>query len=230
MINLSRGKTAALAAIPTILVLMYLGSQPARAADDPEPIHRINGSIEFSANDTPGTELQTVNGGVRIRSGSEAGDISTVNGPIRIGTQSMAGAAQTVNGTISVDAGAEVAGTVQAVNGGITIEPGSHIGGDVATVNGLIRIDDARIEGSVRTVNGNVLVRAGSVIRGDIRFSEAQTENGWLPRLFGFGNGAQRSRLDVGANVTVEGDIHLYREVELHIDDSARIGEIIRHY
>ncbi|MGM0632325.1 MAG: hypothetical protein ACQETO_04035 [Pseudomonadota bacterium] len=228
--NLSHGNTTARTVLPAILVLLYLGSQSALAADTPDPIHRINGSIEFSADDTPGTALQTVNGGVRIRSGSEAGDISTVNGPIRIESQSMAGAAQTVNGTISVDADADVAGTVQAVNGGITIEPGSRIGGDVATVNGLIRIDDAHIGGSVRTVNGNVLVRAGSVIEGDIRFSEAQAENGWLPRLFGFGNGAQRSRLDVGADVTVEGDIHLYREVELHIDDSARIGEIIRHY
>lgn len=26
------------------------------------------------------------------------------------------------------------------------------------------------------------------------------------------------------------GDIHLYREVDLYIDDAAEVGEIIRHY
>lgn len=213
-----------------LVLLLYLGTGQARASDAPESIHRINGSIEFSESDPAGTILKTVNGGVRVYSGGNAGEISTVNGPIRVSGAAFAQAAQTVNGTITVGQEATVRGTVQAVNGGITLDAGSTVEGDVATVNGLIQIDGASVGGSIRTVNGNVLVREGSVVGGDITFSEAAAENGWLPRMFGFGNGSQRSRLDIGAGVTVEGDIHLYRDVDLHINDTARTGDIIRHY
>lgn len=213
-----------------LILSLYLGSGRAHASEAPESISRINGSIEFSESDRTGTELKTVNGGVRVQSGGEAGEISTMNGPIRISGAAAAQAAQTVNGTITIGQEAIVRGTVQAVNGGITLETGSAVEGDVATVNGLIRIDGATVRGSIRTVNGNVLIREGSIIRGDITFSEAGAENGWLPRLFGFGNGSQRSRLDIGAGVTVEGDIHLHREVDLHINESASTGDIVRHY
>lgn len=220
----------ALSLLLALIFVLYLGSGRAQASEAPESINRINGSIEFSESDRAGTELKTVNGGVRVQSGGEAGEISTVNGPIRVSGAAAAQAAQTVNGTITVGPDATVRGTVQAVNGGITLDAGSTVDGDVATINGLIRIDGATVNGSIRTVNGNVLIREGSVIRGDITFSEAGGENGWLPRLFGFGNGAQRSRLDIGAGVTVEGDIHLHREVDLHINENARTGEIVRHY
>lgn len=221
---------------PVLLLLLltslalYPDSDRAQASEAPESINRINESIEFSENDRAGTELKTVNGGVRVLAGGEAGEIGTVNGPIRVSEAASAQAARTVNGTITVSENAIVHGAIQAVNGGITIETGSTVEGDVATVNGLIRIDGASIDGSIRTVNGNVLIREGSVVRGSITFSEAGAENGWLPRLFGFGNGSQRSRLDIGADVTVSGEIHLHREVDLHIHDSARTGDIVRHY
>lgn len=220
----------ALSILLALVLFLYLGSSHAQASETAESINRINGSIEFNESDPAGTELKTVNGGVQLQPGSEAGEISTVNGPIRVSGGASAQAAQTVNGTITVGENATVRGTIQAVNGGISLDVGSGVEGDVATVNGLIRIDGASVDGSVRTVNGNVLVREGSVIRGDVTFDEAGAESGWLPRLFGFGNGSQRSRLDIGADVTVEGDIHLYREVDLHINDSARTGDIIRHY
>jgi DUF4097 and DUF4098 domain-containing protein YvlB len=220
----------ALALILALIFILYLGIGQTQASEAPDNINRINGSIEFGENDPAGTGLKTVNGGVRVQPRSEAGEISTVNGPIRVAIESSAHAARTINGTITVEENATIRGTVRAVNGGITLDTGSVVEGDVVTVNGLIRIDGATVSGSVHTVNGNVLIREGSSVRGNIRFSEADGESGWLPRLFGFGNGAQRSRLDIGAGVTIEGDIHLYREVDLHVDDSARIGDIIRHY
>lgn len=212
-----------------IILILYLGNGHAQTSESTESINRINGSIEFNEDDPAGTDLKTVNGGVRVLPGSTSGEISTVNGPIRVHSAASAQAAQTVNGTINIGEDATVRGTVQAVNGGITLDAGSGVEGDVATVNGLIRIDGASVSGSIRTVNGNVLIREGSVIHGDITFSEAGEENGWLPRLFGFRNGSQRSRLDIGANVEVKGDIHLHRDVDLHISDSARTGDIIRH-
>lgn len=219
----------ALSVLLALVLVLYLGNG-AQASEAPGSISRINGSIEFNENDRAGMELKTVNGGVRVETGSEAGEISTVNGPIRVSGAASARAAQTVNGTITIGQAATVRGTVQAVNGGITLEAGSTVEQDVATVNGLIRIDGATVGGAIRTVNGNILIREGSIIRGDITFSEAGADNGWLPRLFGFGNGSQRSRLDIGPGVTVEGDIHLHREVDLHIDSSATTGDIIRHY
>ncbi|MEX1197524.1 MAG: hypothetical protein WEB57_06665 [Pseudohongiellaceae bacterium] len=210
--------------------ILYPGDGRAQASQEPDSIHRINGSIDFHQSDPPGTELKTVNGGVKVQSGSKAGAISTVNGPIRVAGPASLQAAQTVNGTITIGANASVEGTVQAVNGGITLESGSEVQGNVATVNGLIRLEGASVNGSIKTVNGNVLIRERSTIGGDVTFSEAGVESGWLHRLFGFGNGSQRSRLDIGADVVIGGDIHLYREVDLHIDDSAITGDIIRHY
>jgi len=219
-----------LAAALALITGLQLAGEPAQAAGEAEDIHRINGSIEYTGEDPAGADLHSVNGGIRIGGGTRAGQASTVNGPIRVSEGAEARGARSVNGSITVGVAARVSGDVQSVNGGITLENGSRVEGAVSTVNGLIRIDGAQVDNTVRTVNGNVLVRADSLIRGDIRFSEARSENGWLPRLFGIGNGTQRSRLDIGANATVEGDIHLYREVELHVDENAIIGDIILHY
>lgn len=217
-----------LLAVLVALGLCTTGAIAAQDRDD-DAIRQINGSIEYAdATDGP-ADLQTVNGGVRTEAATHAGQISTVNGPIRIGADARARGAESVNGAITIGAGATIDGTVQAVNGGITLESGSRVQGDAATVNGLIRIDNAMVAGSVRTANGNILIRAGSHIQGDIRFSEGREEDGWLTRLFGFGGNGQRSRLDIGPDVTVDGDIHLYRDVDLYIDPNATTGRVIEH-
>ena len=187
---------------------------PALAGDD---ISKVNGSIRIDDGSTVG-DLDTVNGSIRLGSRSQAEELSTVNGSIDIDDDAVIESAGTVNGRISVGRRVHVSQEIDTVNGSLTLEEGSDVNGDVANVNGSIRLRAAHVGGGIRTVSGDIEVGADSRVDRGILIEKS---NSW----FMFGN-SKPPRVVIGPRAVVGGSLVFEREVELHVSDSAQVGEI----
>lgn len=194
------------------LALSFVG--PASASED---ISKVNGSIRVDDGKTVG-DLDSVNGSIRLGDHGQADDASTVNGSIEIGNDATIRSAGTVNGRISIGNRTRVTKGVDTVNGSLSFDEGSDVGGDVANVNGSIRLRAAHVGGGIRTVSGDIEIGADSRVDGGILVEKS---NSW----FNFGS-SKPPRVVIGPRAVVQGKLVFEREVELHVSDSARIGEV----
>lgn len=210
------------------LLAMVLGSYLYSATADAAEIRnisRVNRGIHVAAEEYVG-DISSVNGGIDLARGANARELSTVNGGIDLDDNVTIEQAETVNGGIRVGENVTVTGSLETVNGGIRTSAGTVVEHRVRTVNGKIQLRNTTVGEDVVTSNGDISLRDGSVVNGDLLV--AKSRSNWWSRLFS----SHRRRMDISidASSAVRGDIHLYREVDLHIDDAAEVGEIIRHY
>lgn len=211
-----------------IILAMVLGSYVFAShanASAPEGISRINGGIDIDIDELVG-DVSTINGRINIARGATAEDVETINGGIDVGSNARIRSAETVNGSITLDSNVVVRDSLSSVNGGVRTRAGTEIGDEIHTVNGKIDLRSTRVGGDVHTSNGDIELRDGSVVSGDVI---VRGKLSWFSKLFSFGH-HRPSDLRVDADSVIEGDIHLYREVNLRIHEDARVGEIIRHY
>lgn len=206
-----------------MLLGSYLYSASAEAADV-RNISKVNGGIRISAEEQVG-DISSVNGGVDLGRGASAYEIDTINGGIELSENVVIISAETVNGSIRVRSDVTVNGSLSTVNGGIRTAAGTVIEHRVHTVNGKIQLLNTSVGGNVQTRNGDISLRDGSTVAGDI---VVKGRRSWAGRFFNFNRRAPTISID--ADSSVKGDIHLYRKVELDIDDAADVGEVIRHY
>ncbi len=179
----------------------------------------VNGSISVGADAVVTGNLKTVNGTIRVDAGAQIEKASTVNGGIRISENVRSENLSTVNGSVKIGAGASVDGDVAAVNGRITLERGAIVNDGIGNVNGQIELSGATVGGDVETVSGDIELADQSVVRGDII---VEKPSGW-----GWGKDKRRKpRIVIGPGSRVEGEIHVEREVELYISDSAEVGGV----
>ena len=211
-----------------VMLAMIFGSYVFASSADAsgtQHISRINSSIEVDANDRVG-DISSVNGQIRVEREAVAGEISTVNGGVDITTGASIHGAESVNGGIRVGRNVSIRESLKTVNGDIRVRDGSVIGSEVKTVNGEIDLRATYVGEDVITSNGDITLSSGSEIEGDII---VRGNRGWLSRFFTFTR-HRATDLHISADTVVHGDIHLYREVDLHIHDDAQIGEIVIHY
>lgn len=211
-----------------ILLAMVLGSYLFAASADAssaDRVSRVNGSVDIDSGQTVG-DVSTINGKVQVSRNATAGAVETINGGITILDGAVITRAETVNGGIRVGRDVRIAAGLKTVNGGISTDHGSSVADDINTINGKIELRDTRVAGDLRTANGDIHLGDGSVVEGDVII---RGKRPWFSRLLSMGN-QHRPTLEVDASSSILGDIHLYQEVELRINDSARVGEIIRHW
>jgi len=209
------------------LLALCLGSywySTAAEAAEVRDISKVNGGIRVDAEDRVGN-VSSVNGGVNVRRGASAYDVETVNGGIDLEGDVVVTRAETVNGGIRIGNGVTVKGSLLTVNGGISTGQGTVIEERVQTVNGKIRLNNTRVGEDLRTSNGDIELRDGSFVEGDLVVRGRQS---WLQRFFSKNH--RPSEIVIDSSSGVRGDIPLYREVELRIDDEANVGDIIYHY
>ena len=206
-----------------MLLGSYLYASSANAAELHD-ISKVNGGIRIPAEERVG-DISSVNGGIDLGSGASAKRLDTVNGGIDLDKGSEIERAETVNGGIRVSRDVTVHGSLSTVNGGIQTGPGTTIEDRVSTVNGKIRLRDTHIGENVQTSNGDIFLTDGSVVEGDVIVKGRRS---WFGRFFGFSRGP--SKIIIDADSSVEGDIHLYRKVNLDIADGAVNGDIIEHF
>lgn len=212
--------------ITPVALLIGLGCYVFTAsADAPkEDISRVNQSISIAAGLTVG-DVSTVNGGIRLSEAAIAGEVHTVNGSIELGTRARVDSVETVNGGIGIGEEVIVSGVISTVNGNVNVDAESEIERNIETINGEIFLKNSRIKGDLETANGNITLLQGATVEGDIIVAD---HRGWWSKLFS-GNRFP-IKLVIDERSSVEGRIHLYREVELHIDPAADVGELIEHF
>ena len=107
------------------------------------------------------------------------------------------------------------------MNGSIDLQKGTEVGDDVSTVNGSIYLEETEVQQDVETVNGDIRLSDGSVVQGDVVFGE-------------YGSNYHRPhnlpKLVVDASSAIKGSVHLYRKVQLQIDDDADVGVVTNKY
>ena len=211
------------ASLLALLLSGYLFATEANA-QEPRDVSKVNGGIRVSANEVVG-EVSSVNGGIDIGRGASASSVDTVNGSIEVEDDATISSVQTVNGGIRIGENVTVNGSAQTVNGGIRIDAGGRIGGGVETTNGKITLSTVRVGDDVVTTNGDVNLYGATEIGGDVIFEGRRSA--WS-RWFNWNR--RKPDLEIEAEVVIQGDIHLYREVNLDIANGASYGEIIRHY
>lgn len=211
------------ASLFALVLSSYLFAHGAQAAELRD-ISKVNGGIRVTDNEIVG-EVSSVNGGIDIGRAASASAVETVNGGIDIENAASVVSAETVNGGIRLGEDVTVQRSLETVNGGIRSAKGSKVGGSVETVNGKISLSGVHVGDSVITTNGDVVLQQGTVIEGDVVFEGRR--RAWY-RLFNWGN--RKPSLIMDADTVVRGDIRLYHEVNLKIEDGAQVGEIRYHY
>lgn len=179
----------------------------------------VNGSIRVGEGAYVTGSLETVNGSIKIGNAVQAGAVESVNGRISIGDDAIIESSETVNGRNELGERVQVAGDVETVNGAIEAGPGSRIGGDVGAVNGSIVLTGVQVAGDVTNVNGDMELLDGTRVEGSVIVRK--------PKRMGWGLGrTDRSNIVIGADVVIEGQLELQREVRLYVHETARIGKI----
>jgi predicted acyltransferase (DUF342 family) len=203
-------RTTALSAILASLCLAT--GAFARGVD----VDKVNGSIHIESSQQAG-DLSTVNGSIRIDDGASAAKVSTVNGSIELGERVTVDSAETVNGGIELGAGARISGAVDSVNGGVRLARGAEIAGHASNVNGRFVLEAAHIGGGIETVSGDIEIGADSHVEGGIVVDKPHGWSWGKPR---------NPRIVIGPRAVVQGTLDFRREVELHVSNSAKVGEI----
>ena len=200
-------------ALSAILVSLCLATGAfARGID----VDKVNGSIHIESSQQAG-DLSTVNGSIRVDDGGSAAKVSTVNGSIALGERVTVDSAETVNGGIELGAGARISGAVDSVNGGVRLARGAEVAGHASNVNGRFVLEAAHIGGGIETVSGDIEIGADSRVEGGIVVDKPHGWSWGKPR---------NPRIVIGPRAVVQGTLDFRREVELHVSDSAKVGEI----
>jgi cytoskeletal protein CcmA (bactofilin family) len=161
--------------------------------------------------------LRTVNGSIRVGSGSTIENAKTVNGSLTMADGVETGSLGTVNGAVKIGEKASVDGDVSAVNGSITVEKAALVMGEIGNVNGRISVEGATVKDDVTTVTGDIRLH-DAVLQGDLVVEE--------PGMWSNSGKKRKPRIIIGPGSRIEGDIVIEHEVELFISDSAEIGSV----
>lgn len=179
----------------------------------------VNGSIKVGEGAYVNGSLETVNGSIKVANGVTAAEVESVNGKISIGDDSIIASSETVNGRNSLGERVQVSGDVSTVNGGIVAKRGTTIGGNVGAVNGMILLKGVQVSGDLTNVNGDIELTDGTRISGNVVVKK--------PKRMGWNWGKNEpSRIVIGPNVVIEGELELQRKVRLYVHDTAKVGTI----
>jgi len=160
----------------------------------------------------------TVNSSIDLGENTETGSVSSVNGSIRIGDNSIVKSVDSVNGSIKLGNDVTVDRGIDAVNGGISLKSGCEVGEDITSVNGGVSLENTRVAGNVETVNGSLKIMDRSEVSGDV---VVRKPGGW-----NFGK-RKPVYVEIGQDVVVHGKLIFEQPVELKLDKSAKVGEIV---
>ncbi len=177
----------------------------------------VNGSVTIGTDAVVG-DLSTVNGSIRVGTGTRGGRIESVNGTIRVADSAEVGAIEAVNGSIELERNVLVKGGVKSVNGGVRTSQGSHIEGSVETINGEMELEGTSVDGDLETYQGRIKL-SNSEVAGDLRVRKPRGPSSWFGR-------EKATRVIIGANSVVQGDLYFDKKVKLEIDASATVGTI----
>jgi DUF4097 and DUF4098 domain-containing protein YvlB len=169
-----------------------------------------------------GSDIHTSAGNIDVNDNNDAGVLTAYNGNISIGHHAIVKSVEVENGNITIDDFSR-ATSLETTNGSIVTGENVLISGNVQTMNGQIKIETGtEIGKNIVTTTGDIFLAQGTVVDGDIVFEKP----GYLLSHFE----THVPTLKIGKEVIIKGKIHLYRPIELKLDQSIDSQKIVRHY
>jgi DUF4097 and DUF4098 domain-containing protein YvlB len=184
-------------------------------------VSSVFGDLEVSEGKLVGN-VSTVNGSIALADNVEAKTVDTVNGDIDLANKVTVISAETVNGDIQGGPDLNVAESLTTVNGDIDVAQGGQIDRDISTVNGDITLKGVAVGLDVITSNGDISLSQSSHIKGDIVFRRQE-------KSF-FTSRQPRPTLYIAADVQLDGQIILERDVLLKLDNPQLAAKVIRRF
>ena len=167
-----------------------------------------------------GNDVSSTFGNIDVRDGGHAGDLENNSGNITVGRNAKVKSVEHTNGNIDIGEFSE-AYSLETVNGNIELGKNVIITRNVKVVNGNINIQQgANVGTDVIASNGDVTLATKSRVKGDIIF-----ENTFLSSL-----ADETPVLTIAEGAIIDGQIHLYREVDLVLPDSMSRNKVLKHY
>lgn len=167
-----------------------------------------------------GNDVYSTFGNIDVIDGERAGDLENNSGNITIGRNAKVRSIDIINGNIIIGDLSEVY-SLESVNGNIDIGENVVIIRGIKVVNGSVDIQrGTNIGTDLIASNGDVTLATKSVIKGNIIF-----ENSFLSSEV-----VKKPSLIITEGTTIEGKIHLHREVIVVLPDSISPNKVIKHY
>jgi len=179
----------------------------------------VNGDIEVREGEQTG-DIELVNGGVVLNEGSIAGNVEVVNGTVKLYADVQVESINATNGSIRGKENLQVIHDVGTVNGTIRLDEGTEVGTGVSSINGTIRLQGTQVSQNVTTVNGDIRLLDNTHVLGDVIFERSDRSRWGNP---------SKPVLEIDSTSSVAGTIHLHRDVQLRIDDKAKVNKIVQH-
>ena len=163
----------------------------------------------------------TTMGNIDVNANNTAGHLEVTNGNINISHHARVKSVEVLNGNIMIDDYSQ-AGSLTTTNGNIDIGENVNIDNSINSLNGNIRIAQRSIIGrNVNTTTGDVFIGNGVIIKGDIIFKKPGY---WSSKIE-----QEKPVLEIKQSAVVEGNIHLYRSIELRLPEDFPSEKIIRY-
>jgi len=212
--------------LATTVLLIITGCSTVHVRANSTGENRDHSSVFGGVTIDPGAvvrDVSSVNGGIELKHQSSARVVDVVNGGVDIGDNVKVKRVETVNGGIDAGEKLTVEETLETVNGQINVGTGSHIGQHIVTVNGDVNLNGVTVERDLKTHNGDVSLKNGTLIKGNLVIEKSGSWAIW-------GINDEKLLIEIDSDSKIEGDILLYKPVNLAIDDEAQIGEIKHLY
>jgi DUF4097 and DUF4098 domain-containing protein YvlB len=184
-------------------------------------VSSVFGDLEVSEGNQV-NNVSAVNGDIALADNVIADEVDTVNGDIALADNVTVTSAQTVNGDIQSGHNLKVTGSVETVNGDIKVVKGGLINGNIITVNGDITLKGVEVGLDVTTSNGDINLSQSTHIKGDIVFRRQE-------KSF-FKSRDPKPVLYIAADVQLDGQIILERDVQLKLDNPQLQGKVVRRF
>jgi len=169
-----------------------------------------------------GDDAHTSAGNIEVYNNEFAGDLDATNGNIEIGRHAKVKTVEVTNGNVSIDDYSQ-AKSLSTYNGNIDVGKEVVVNRDIKTVNGNIKLKQGvEVGENLITTTGDIIIAQQAVISGDIIFEKPGVILSHFEK--------ETPMLKIAKDVTVKGNIHLYRKVDLHLDPTINSDKVIRHY
>jgi DUF4097 and DUF4098 domain-containing protein YvlB len=167
-----------------------------------------------------GNDVYSTFGHIDVIDGEHAGDLENNSGDITVGRNAKVKSVDIINGNINIGDLSE-AYSLESVNGNIYLGENVVITRGIKVVNGSVDIQQGAYVGTdLIASNGDVTLAANSVVKGNIIF-----ENTFFSSKMD-----KTSSLIIAEGATIDGKIHLHREVNVVLPDSISLGKVVKHY
>jgi len=185
--------------------------------NDTSGVSSLMGDVSVSAHKSVG-DVSSVNGDIELQEYVTARNVDSVNGDIELSNDVSVSDINVVNGDIVAEARLNVSNNIESVNGDVDLNEGSRVEGAIESVNGDISLSGTNVGQHVITKNGDIALHQDSYVGGNIVFEKQRNNNRHVPTLI------------IRQGSTVEGDIILYREVKLELDDPSLQSKVVNRW